>query len=207
MKQKTLKTKKTPKQEAVDIVRTSIERIADALEDIALSLKLNKSMDDLVDAQMELQELEKSDYITFPSKTAQQIVEECNNSIAGGKLLYSTWLEKEDFYTKETCRPRTVKIPTEILHPGKSWNECKELIGEDNMFNFAEIMYMLRECESFRKLLSWEGKSVYYTWTNSRDSDGRLLYVGLFDSDGSSVNDWHPRDSDSSMGVCFSRSE
>lgn len=145
----------------------------------------------------------KSEYITFPIKTAREIVTECNNSVAGGKLLYSTsWYESEDFYTKETCRPRTVKIPTEILHAGKSWNECKELIGEENMFNFAEIVYMLRESEEFRKLLS-SSNPVCYTWTSSRASDGGLVRVGGFDSDGSNVNEWEPGYSVSRVGVCL----
>ena len=42
---------------------------------------------------------------------------------------------------------------------------------------------------------------------NSRDSDGNLVNVGNFDSNGANVNRWTPRNSDSNMGVCFSRSD
>src|ERR1035437_5827446 len=113
MKKLTKKTTK-PTKEVADIVRTSIELIAIALEDIALSLKVKSSFNELNDAIIEHNE--KVETIHIPSKTAKEIVEECDNKVAGGKLLYSTsWYENEDFYTKEKCRPRTVKIPTEIL--------------------------------------------------------------------------------------------
>jgi hypothetical protein len=59
------------------------------------------------------------------------------------------------------------------------------------MFNCAEIIYMLRESESFRKLLS-SNNSVRYTWTNSRGSDGDLVSVGDFDADGAYLPRWRP---------------
>lgn len=179
------------------------ERIAIALEDIALSLKVKKTSDELNDLITEAENLGNELYITFPEKTAKEIVDKCNNSVAGGKLLYSTWLNDEDFYTKEKCRPRTVKIPTEILHAGKSWSECKDLIGEENMFNFAEIIYMLRESALFRKLLSYPNKNpAWYTWTSSRGSDGFLALAGDFGSDGVRSSGWGPGGSLSGIGVC-----
>jgi len=45
-----------------------------------------------------------------------------------------------------------------------------------------------------------------YTWTASRDSDGYLVYVGYFDSDGAYVSRNEPRNSDDHLGVSFSRS-
>ncbi len=44
-----------------------------------------------------------------------------------------------------------------------------------------------------------------YTWTNSRASDGDLVYVGRFDSDGVNVYGSSPDDSYSDLGVCPSR--
>lgn len=142
--------------------------------------------------------------ITFPKKTAKEIVEECDNQVAEGKLLYSdSWYKDEDFYTKETCRPRTVTIPTQIEYADKSYNEVKD---KGVMFNFAEIIYMLRESEEFRELLSSEN-DLRYTWTSSVVSDGKLVDVGYFDSDGVPAHRWEPGYSYGSIGVCFSRSD
>lgn len=44
-----------------------------------------------------------------------------------------------------------------------------------------------------------------YDWTQTRTSDGFLVYVGRFDSDGLNVSRYWPRNSDSSIGVCPSR--
>lgn len=138
--------------------------------------------------------------ITFPNLTAKEIVDACNNKVNGVPLLYSTWMNNEAFYTTEKTRPRTVSIPTEIEHMGKSWNECHEADSAD-MYNVAEILYMARENEAFRKLL--ENK---YTWTSSRNSAGELVRVGYFDSSGARVRRWEPGSSASRVGVCFSRS-
>lgn len=195
MKTKTPKTKKL----------TPLERIATALESIAFHLNNPvNSIESIIPINTQLSK--KEDYITFPEKTAKEIIEECSNKVGDGKLIHNTeWYKNEDFLNKEKCRPRTIKIPTEIEHMGKSWDEVNKL-GE--LFNFAEIVYMLRESDSFRKLLAYPNENkAWWTWTNSRDSDGDLLYVGIFGSNGSSVNSWRPRDSDSYLGVCFSRSE
>jgi hypothetical protein len=45
-----------------------------------------------------------------------------------------------------------------------------------------------------------------YTWTKRRDSDGRLVDVGSFESDGVYVNGDRPDASGSDLGVSFSRS-
>jgi len=45
-----------------------------------------------------------------------------------------------------------------------------------------------------------------YTWTKRRFSDGRLVYVGNFVSNGADLNDWRPDDSYGNIGVSFSRS-
>lgn len=188
--------KTTTKQNKID----PLERIAIALETIVSKFEVpQKAIEQTTITNQE-------GYITFPEKTAKEIVDECSNEITGGKLVWQgSWIIDQDFYTKEKCRTRTVKIPTEILYAGKTWDECKELIGEEKMFNYAEIIYMLRESESFRKLFDWNN-SVCYTWTSSRASDGNLAIAGDFDSGGVRSNGWVPGASDSRMGVCLSRS-
>jgi hypothetical protein len=176
------------------------ETALSVLKEIRDLLKVNKPIE-----FVSIPENMSTNTVTFPEKTAKEIIQECDNKVGGGKLIYSTWMENEDFYTKEKCRPRTVKIPTEIEMAGKSWNQCNEASAESEMFNFSEIVYMLRESESFRKLLSLNN-SVCYTWTNSRDSGGCLVDVGAFGADGAYLGRWRPRLSDSFMGVCFSRS-
>ena len=69
--------------------------------------------------------------ITFPNKTAKEIVDECSNTLNGHKLLWNTdWYENEDFYTKEKCQEGTRNIITDMTDTlGKTWDECKEKIG------------------------------------------------------------------------------
>lgn len=144
--------------------------------------------------------------ITFPELSAKEIVEAVNNKVGDGKLLYGEWYHKEKFYTTEKTRPGTRTINLELLHTGKSFNDIKDM--EDNMLNFAEVTYLLRESAEFRALLSYEsGKSAWWTWTSSRDSDGSLVYVGYFDDDGAGVGRDSPGRRNDGLGVSFSRSE
>lgn len=191
MNKKPAKTKKIPPLERIAI---ALEKIVEKFEIPGIAEKVKK--DDFP---------VKEGYITFPEKTAQQIVDECDNKVPGGKLLWNTdWYKNEDFFTEETCRPRTVIIPTEIEMAGKSWNECHES-NSDDMFNFAEVTYMLRESKSFQKLLA-SSNSARYTWTSSRGSGGILVIAGDFGSGGADVRRWEPRSAGSILGVCLSRS-
>ena len=145
----------------------------------------------------------KSDdgYITFPEKTAKEIVDECNNTIDGHNFLYDTdWYKDADFFTKEKCRPRTVKIPTEISCVGKSWNECK-----GDMPNFAEVIYMMRESKEYRELFRYGNKSgAWYTWTSSVDPSGkRFVDAGGFDDAGVSVDGHYPDSTWYEQGCSF----
>ena len=144
--------------------------------------------------------------VDFPELTAEEIMNSCDNKVAGGKLLYNTdWYKKEDFFTKEKTRKGRRIIAKKLLHKGKSWNQCAEIAKKEDkeMLNFAEVVYLIKENKDFRKLITdWN-----YTWTSSRRSDGRLVNVGSFRSGEASVNGWTPGYSDSGLGVCFSRSE
>ncbi|MDB4984716.1 MAG: hypothetical protein JWM20_895 [Patescibacteria group bacterium] len=53
----------------------------------------------------------------------------------------------------------------------------------------SEVMYRLaiQESKNKERLLDSAGRTVYYTWTSSRGSDGDLALAGRFDSDGVDV--------------------
>lgn len=127
--------------------------------------------------------------ITFPNKTAKQIVEACDNRLGTGKLLYSiSWYEKENFYTKEKCRPRTVEVSDEIVGLDKDWNECAELVKKEGgeMLNFAEYVFFITEY--FKQTGKYPEENKYlYSWTSSRSSGGYLVGVGECDSGGVGV--------------------
>lgn len=145
--------------------------------------------------------------ITIPAGlTAKKIIKDCKNKTkAGTPVLYSiSWYEKEAFYTSEVTRGGTYEILT-LEQKGKSWNECNEIATKENtlMFNFAELLYIMVEHEKQtgeRLLGGWE-----YSWTSSRDSDGGLVDVGSFDSEGALVGSDSPGNSRALLGVCFSR--
>lgn len=145
--------------------------------------------------------------ITFPNKTAKEIVDECHNKLGSDKLLYNPkgWYEKEDFYTKERCRQGTKEVSYSIEHYNKSWNECN-LMGEENMLNFAEYIWFIKTyLEETGKYP--EENEYKWSWTSSRSSYGRLVYVGCCGGDGVYVYDDEPDYSDSRLGVRFFRSE
>ncbi len=134
---------------------------------------------------------------TFPSLTAKEIIEQCNNTVDGGKVLYDIdWYEDENFYTKEKCRPISMEF-TELKHIGKSWNKCNEL---GKMFNFAEVVYLLEHNKNFREMLKEN-----YIWTSSRASDGGLVRVGRFGAGGARVVRRAPDYSDGRLGVAFNK--
>lgn len=188
------------------------ETILSVLQDIRLLLQFHeKGISEMIEKEdpAGFTVSDKGLVVTFPKKTAKQLIDECNNTVSGGKVLYNTdWYKGEDFFIKETCRPRTITLSDKIEHGGKSWDECKELVGEENMFNFAEIVYLLIHNEDFREsLVSSNDSGIWWTWTNSRDSSGGFVSVGAFGAAGADVNAWYPGFSDSDVGVRFSRSE
>lgn len=142
--------------------------------------------------------------ITFPNLTAKEIVEECKNVLGSGKLLWSTWMEDEDFFTKEKCRPRTVEVTDEIQCLDRNWNQCSEYVNANRggMLNFAEAIWFLKTY--------YEKTGKYFDdrwfWTSSRSSRGYLVRVGKCASGGIRVGYGGPGGSDSDLGVVFSRS-
>lgn len=142
--------------------------------------------------------------VDFPSMTAKEIFEQSKDSVDGGRLFYSVdWYAQEDFYTKEKTRAGKRYVSKEVLHKGESWNEINEKTSPNTtMLSMAEVMYLLWKYPEFRPTLAGS-----YIWTSSRASDGILVFVGDFGSLGANVDGWDPGNSDSNVGVCFSRSE
>lgn len=117
--------------------------------------------------------------ITFPNKSAKEIVEECCNKLGSGKLLYSTWLEGQDFFTKEKCRSRTVEVSDQIKHLDKTWDECSDFVKKKGgeMLNFAEYIWFVK-CHFERTGKYPEENEYKWSWTSSRSSLGYLVCVG-----------------------------
>lgn len=169
------------------------ETILSVLKKMAKDISaIRAALETRVPADQPAKTAEKPPKNTFPQKTAKEILEECGNSVDGGKLLYSGLNGRyatEDFFTKETCRPISMDF-TELLHKGKSWNECMNismLSDSFSMFNFAEVVYLILESKEFRdQLQGWN-----YTWTSSHDSGGNLVRVGVFADGGADVGRPH----------------
>lgn len=142
--------------------------------------------------------------ITFPIKTAKEIVDECDNKLGNGKLLYNiSWYKDQDFYTKEKSRPRTMEVSDEIEHFGKTWDECNSLKKEgDEMMNMAEYLYFIQEYYKRNK----DYPDYKWSWTSSRSSFGRIVCLGFCGADGVGVDDYYPGYSYSNLGVRFFRS-
>lgn len=142
----------------------------------------------------------------FPKITAKEIIDQCSNQGKGGKILHSTWLLDEDFYTKETTREGWKTIDLDLIGKGKTYLECEDLAKEKKkeIMNFAEVLYFFVEYEKQTGMRLFENE---YTWTSSRYSDGSLAVAGNFVAGGVVSSRWRPGDSGSLMGVCLSRSE
>lgn len=145
--------------------------------------------------------------VEFPQLTAKEMIEQCGNKIGNDKVLYSYpdgWYSDEAFYTSEKPRKGTITVTLELLHKGKSWNECNDIAQKEGitMLNFPEIVYLLINSPAFRKML----EGLNYTWSSSRSARGYLVHIGKCGVGGVLVGGWHPRRSDSGLGVCFSHS-
>lgn len=146
--------------------------------------------------------------IDIPETTIKEIIEGCNNKTSKGTpLIWSpSWILKSDLYTKEKTRKGRWIFSKKLLEEtrNKTWQEQEEILkskGGERM-NLAEVVYCLyfHEKSTGERLL----ENDWY-WTNSRDSDGRIVLVGVFGSGGAYVRRDSPYDSRDSLGVCLSR--
>ena len=114
-------------------------------------------------------------------------------------------------------------IPTEVQEAIDEFNtqkdEISSLISSDwktaaKKLSNLQINQILREqsSEIIYRLALTESKTKEknlnptYSWSNSVDSSGELVFVGFFGSDGVLVSGWRPGVSRGGLGVCFSRS-
>ena len=136
--------------------------------------------------------------IVFPNKTAKEIVDECNNTLNGHKLLWNIdWYKNEDFYTKEKCREGSREIITDMSDTlGKTWNECDKM---GDMLTFAELLWCVIQIPDFLK--------NNYSWTSSRASVGEFVLAGYFGDGGGVVGGSGPGRSGSIIGCTFSAGE
>lgn len=179
------------------------ETILDVLKDIRNLLR-----EKAVDA-INVPSIDKSKYlkVTFPNKTAKEIIDECENKLGKDKFLYNTeWYKNEKFFTEEKCRPGIRYVSKELIGLDKDWNECKELVENQDgeMLNFAETIFFIQEYFEQTDEYPWNLK---WSWTSSRSSFGDLVRAGGCDSGGVDVVRDFPGRSGSDLGVCFSRSE
>lgn len=117
-----------------------------------------------------------------------------------GMKFYSDWWENEDF-AKEKARKITVKIPlefpTETLN--KTWNEANGMGDLLSAAEYAQILWL--HYKKTKEYLYGD----YWSWTSSCSSDGDLVLMGNFDSDGADVYRRGPDYSYPDIGVVFSR--
>lgn len=183
------------------------ETTLSVLKEIRDLLKRSLIKDEIICRQTEIVRLEDEKFITitFPDKTAKEIVAECGNELGKGKLLHITsWYENEYFYCKEKCRPGTRLVSKELIGLGKDWNECETLAKEEGgeMLNFAESVYFIQEYFKKTGEYPW---NMNCSWTSSRSSYGRLVILGYGDVGGVYVDGHNPRFSDSSLGLCYQK--
>lgn len=184
------------------------ETTLSVLKEIRDILINGKPVGDVVKERIE-KPVDESAYfkITFPSKTAKEIVDECENKLESGKLLYDRegWKKDEDFFTKEKTRPRTVYVHKEIIGFGKTHSECVELIKKEGgeMLNMAEMIFVYQE---YFKATGKYLDENNWSWTSSRSSGGGLVIVGGCDAGGVGVGIGYPGGSSSRLGVRFFRS-
>lgn len=168
------------------------ETTLSVLQDIRALLQVNNIEIEGI-KQPAIQPVPKPNELTFilPTITAKEIYEQSGNKTSKGTpLIYSTWMLKEPFFTTETTRPGTVVITKDILHKGKSYAECKELLEKDGgeVLNFAEWLYILWQHEKATGERLFSGYE--YTWTSSLVGAGDVSCVGHFGEDGLNVGSW-----------------
>ena len=117
------------------------------------------------------------------------------------------WYKNEDFFTEEKTKEGMAVIGKNIIPEtlDKNYEEQDKILKElgSERRSAVEIMY---------DIIQYKEKTGYYLlgsryeWSSSRSSDGRIVGVGSFDSDGVNVNSHGPDYSNDGLGVSFSQS-
>lgn len=217
MKKTASKTKKkTPEAEAVDIVRTSIERIADALESIAESLKPRVAeplppvpvppSDNGNPIVTGTGEGNRFLEVTFPDMTLREIFDASEGKAENGKpLVYNfqdTWVRSEPFFDTERTIPGRKRISLSVTELGKDWNECDAIVKKDGkrMLSMAELVWLYwKHGDTVGPVVSDR-----YTWLSTKTVYADLGLSGHWDSSGPVLLRDDARRSSSSLGLGFS---
>ena len=110
-------------------------------------------------------------------------------------------------YVDAIAEYKAKKPGIETLMTANKWQDASKILSE------LAITKLTRETpvESlYRLILNNKARQQkplpsIYSWTSGRDSEGRLVYVGLFDEFGAYVNGYAPTISSGTLGACFSR--
>jgi hypothetical protein len=112
----------------------------------------------------------------------------------------------------EKAKATSLKADSESSDDSK-WKDASQKLAnlkitELSRERMSEVLYRLalHEKKTGERLLDSAGRSVYYTWTSSRDSGGALVFLGHFDKAYLRAGGWRPRREYSDIGVCLSRS-
>lgn len=89
------------------------------------------------------------------------------------------------------------------------WEEAAKRLSELKLNKMSRQMPVEAFYDVLVRILNTGERSLEktYTWTNRRYSDGRLVYVGYADADGTYVYAYGPGIADDYLGVSFSRSQ
>lgn len=211
IKRITKKIKKSPKAEAIEIVRTSIERIADSLEKIANHFEKKTQFYKKADENIIAKSVNKNQLeVTFPKMTLKEIFDQSKgNTEKGNNLIWNfknSWVRSEPFFETETTNEGKKLIDLEIIGTGKDWNECKEIADKSGkrILNMAELIWLCWKHEDIMRPILNENNPVRWTWTSTKTVDADLGDAGGWGSDGLTVG-WDVAGySDSGLGLGFS---
>lgn len=144
--------------------------------------------------------------IQFPKKplTSKEIMGD--NTLAGGTFLYNGtngWYTNQAFFITEKTRKGSVVVDLEITHRNTTYTEAHTALEKqgDEMLNFAEYLYILKEYPEFREIL----KGSNYIRTSSFGSGGDRVRVGGFVAGGLGVLDWSGSRRGDALGVAAAR--
>ncbi len=116
---------------------------------------------------------------------------------------YSDWWKDEPF-AKEKPPAGKYEINFEKRLLGMTFDEAKKNLPK--VYDFPHPAVVLEAIFSHYKKTGERLLEDWWTWTSSRSSVGKLVYVGWSDAGGVYVDDWPPDSSFDSLGVSFSRS-
>lgn len=128
-----------------------------------------------------------------------------NNPFGSDAVFYDQdWYDDQDF-AKQALKPGYAMPTREILDDSRSknWDEQQTLLESGERRREAnETVWdtLLYYASTGKKILESD-----YDWTQTRTSDGDLVLVGYFGSNGLGLSSWRRSDSDDDLGVCPSR--